>query len=494
MKQIQNLAKETVFYGLGNIIPRLLNFLLFPLHTRVFDPEEYGVISYLYVFVAFLNIVYTFGMETAYFRFANKPGADPEKIFSRTQSVVVTLSLALSVLLIVFADPLATALRVEGHSHYIVWLAVIMFIDAVVAIPFARLRQEKKPKQFAFARIANVVILIGLNLYFFVVATWVQNGSITFQFEELRNGPFGLAYVFLANLIANAFYILFFFKLLTSWRLSFDREITRAMLRYAYPVMITGLAGMTNEMFSRWTLEWWLPENFYPGQPTMYAIGLLSTAYKYAILMSLAIQAFRYAAEPFFFSHANNKESPVLFARVNHYFIVFLSFVFVLVAVNLDLLKFLVAPDYYPALRVVPLLLLSYFLLGAYYNYSVWFKVTDRTEFGTYITMGGALVTVGLNYLLIPQFGFVGSAWASVACYLLMAIACVALGQRHYRIPYHFGSDLAYVVMAIGFYFLSLTLQLNNPYFQIAWQLLLTVLYAVSAWLIERKNWKQSAR
>lgn len=493
MKQISTLAKETVFYGLGNIIPRLLNFLLFPLHTRVFDPEEYGVISYLYVFVAFLNIVYTFGMETTYFRFANKPGADKEKIFRSTQSVVVALSLALSALLIIFADPLATALSVEGKSHYIIWLAIIMFIDAAVAIPFARLRQEKKPKQFAFARIANVVILIGLNMYFFVVATWVQNGAITFQFEELRNGPFGLAYVFLANLIANAFYILFFFKLLTSWRPTFDREIMGAMLKYAYPVMITGLAGMTNEMFSRWTLEWWLPENFYPGQPAMYAIGLLSTAYKYAILMSLGIQAFRYAAEPFFFSNANDKESPALFARVNHYFIVFLSFVFVLVSVNLDMLKFLVAPDYYPALPVVPLLLLSYILLGAYYNFSVWFKVTDRTEFGTYITMGGALVTVGLNYLLIPPFGFVGSAWASVACYLLMAIACATLGQRYYRIPYHFGSDISYVAAAIGFYFLSLTIQLNNLYLQITWQLLLTALFAVLVLLIERKNWKQSA-
>ncbi|HEY5692087.1 MAG TPA: oligosaccharide flippase family protein, partial [Cyclobacteriaceae bacterium] len=339
MSKITKLASETVLYGLGSIVPRFLNFLLFPLHTRVFNPEDYGVVSYLYVFVAFLNIVYTFGMETAYFRFATKEGNDPTRIFNIAQTVVVTLSISLSAIFIIFANPIADSLSIAGKSHYIIWLAIIMLIDGVVALPFARLRLEKRPLRFALARIINVMILIGLNLYFFVIADWLVHGEITFDIKRLVDSAsaenrYGIEYVFLANLIANAFYILFFFKILSSWRPRWEKSITSAMFSYAVPVMITGLAGMTNEMFSRWTLEWWLPENFYDGKSSMYAIGVFSAAYKYAVIMNLAIQAFRFAAEPFFFSNAKDKNSPALFAQVNHLFVIITSFILLAVTIN----------------------------------------------------------------------------------------------------------------------------------------------------------------
>jgi len=496
LSKITQLASETALYGLGSIIPRFLNFLLFPLHTRVFNPEDYGVVSYLYVFVAFLNIIYTFGMETAYFRYATKSGNDPLKIFNIAQTVVLTLSFSISGLFILFAEPIATSLSIPGKTHYVVWLALIMFIDDVVALPFARLRLEKKPLRFAMARIINVLILVGLNLYYFVFSDWLIQGEITFDIKRLVDSAnasqrYGIEFVFLANLIANAFYILFFIKILAGWRPQFDRLITSSMFRYAYPVMITGLAGMTNEMFSRWTLEWWLPDNFYDGKSSMYAIGVFSAAYKYAVIMSLAIQAFRFAAEPFFFSTAKEKDSPELFAKVNHYFVITTSFILLAVTINIDLLKHLVGGvEYYEGLTAVPILLSGYLFLGVYYNVSVWFKLTDRTYVGTFITVGGALITIILNFILIPIWGYIGSSWASLLCYLSMAVACYLSGRKHYPIPYKIAAGFGYLGFAITLIYLSSIFQFEHQLAASGFHLFLAVVFLLAAYTVERKNLK----
>jgi O-antigen/teichoic acid export membrane protein len=433
MSKIRKLAGETAIYGLGSIVPRFLNFLLFPLQTRIFNPEDYGVISYLYVFVAFLNVVYTLGMETAYFRFATKSGEDPNRIFNIAQTAVFLISGTLSLLFIIFAHPLAQLLSIPGKANYIILLAVIMFFDAIVAIPFAKLRLEKKPFLFSIAKIINVMILVGLNFYFFV-------------FQQRHD----VGYVFVANLIANGFYICFFIKRLLKWRPTFDQRLFPTMMHYAYPIMLTGLAGMTNEMFSRWTLEWWLPDNFYPGKSAMYALGVFSACYKYAVLMNLAIQAFRFAAEPFFFSHAKEKNSPALFSKINHYFVITCSFILLSVSINLDILKYLLGGQaYYDGLVVVPILLLGYLFLGVYYNFSVWFKLTDKTYFGTIITVGGAMLTIGLNFILIPIAGYIGSAFATLICYFVMALTCYYLGQRYWPVPYKNGQSLGYIGLAL---------------------------------------------
>lgn len=494
MSKISKLAGETALYGLGSIVPRFLNFLLFPLHTRVFNPEDYGVISYLYVFVAFLNIVYTFGMETAYFRFATREGSDPKRVFNIAQTTVVTLSLTLSGLFIIFANPIASSLSIAGKEHYIIWLAIIMAIDGIVALPFARLRLEKKPLKFAFARIVNVLILIGLNVYFFVIADWLVQGEISFDIKRLTDAAsqesrYGIEYVFLANLIANGFYILFFIKILASWRPKIDKEIFTAMFKYAYPVMLTGLAGMTNEMFSRWTLEWWLPENFYDEKSSMYAIGVFSAAYKYAVIMSLAIQAFRFAAEPFFFSNAIDKDSPELFARVNHFFVIVTSFILLAVTINIDLLKFLVGGEaYYEGLVTVPILLAGYLFLGVYYNFSVWFKLTDKTYYGTAITVGGAIITIVLNFILIPIWGYVGSSWASLACYFSMAAACYLIGQKHYAIPYNILGGLGYILFAVILIVISNQFSFDNTWVAFGFHSSILIIFLGTAYAQERKN------
>ena len=354
MSKLKKLLSETALYGLGSIIPRVFNFLLFPLHTRIFNPQDYGIINYIYIFAAFANILYTFGIETAYFRYATKKEMNPPHIFNISQTIVISISLSLTLLIIVFSGPLAVFLGIAHKSSYIDWLAVILFIDALVAIPFAKLRLEKKALLFVIGKLINILILIGLNCFFFLFC--LKNDQIVFNFKPTVSAfpsSDGIKYVFLANLFANLFYILFFFKILIKWRPRFDRKLISGMIHYAYPIMLTGLAGMVNEMFSRWFLKWRLPENFYPGKSSLYALGVFSACYKYAIFMSLAIQAFRFAAEPFFFSHASDRNSPELFAKVNHFFIVISSFILLGISINMDILKYLLGgPAYYEGLTM----------------------------------------------------------------------------------------------------------------------------------------------
>ena len=477
MKQLKNLAGETVLYGLGSIVPRFLNFLLVPLHTDVFNPEEYGVITKLFAYVAVVNIVFMFGMETAYFRFATKPGADEKRIFNLSQTVVIGLSILLSLIFIFSAKPLAGMLDIPGKENLIIWLVIIMLMDAVVAIPFARLRLEKKAVQFASGKLINVLILVGLNFYF-----------LKFYYDP----SIGVGFVVIANLAANLFYLIFFSRTLFSWRPVFDREISPAMFSYAYPVMITGLAGMTNEMFSRVTLEWWLPENFYPGQSSEYALGIFGACYKFGMLMSLTVTAFRYAAEPFFFSTAADKNSTQLFAKVNHYFIIVCCIMLLCVGINMDLLKhFLANEAYWEGLSIVPILLVAYLFLGAYYNFSIWFKLTDKTYYGTIITVGGAIVTIAANFFLIPIYGYWGSALATLICYFSMTIACYLLGQKFYPIPYSLFKNMSYILITTLIVYVVNSFIIPNPWTAFAVHILVIGFYVFIVYSLEKAYFRQ---
>ena len=477
MKQLKKLAGETVLYGLGSIVPRFLNFLLVPLHTGVFNPEEYGVITKLFAYVAVINIVFMFGMETAYFRFATKPGSDEKRIFNLSQTVVIGISILLSVIFISLAKPLAGVLDIPGKSNLIIWLVIIMLMDAIVAIPFARLRLERKAIQFATGKLINVFILVGLNVFFL----------------KLYYSPaLGVGFVVIANLAANLFYLIFFARTLFSWRPVFDRVLSPAMFSYAYPVMITGLAGMTNEMFSRLTLEWWLPENFYPGQSSDYALGVFGACYKFGMLMSLTVTAFRYAAEPFFFSSAADKNSPQLFAKVNHYFIIVCCIVLLGVGINMDILKyFLTSEAYWEGLSIVPVLLVAYLFLGAYYNFSIWFKLTDQTHYGTIITVGGAIVTIASNFLLIPIFGYWGSSLGTLICYFSMAISCYLLGQKFYPIPYSLMKSLAYILITTVLVYGVNAIMIPNPWIAGVFHFLVIGLYLLLIYLLEKAYFRQ---
>ncbi len=476
MSKLKRLAGETVLYGLGSILPRMLNYLLVPLHTKnMFSTAEYGEITKLYAFVGVINIVYMFGMETAYFRFATKPGADAKRIFNLAQTSVIIISGTITILLIAFATPISTSLQIS-NPQFVTWLALTMLVDALVAIPFARLRLEKKPLLFASAKIFNVLVLVGLNYYFL---------KINF------NPEVGIGYVFLANLLANAFFLLFFIKTLFSWRPVWDKSLSPQMFHYAYPVMITGVAGMINEMFSRSMLDWRLPENFYAGMSGKEAGGIFGACYKFAVFMNLGIQAFRYAAEPFFFSNAHDKNSPALFAKVNHYFVITCCVVLLGIGINLDIFKYFIGENFWSGLSIVPILLLAYLFLGVYYNLSVWFKLTDKTYWGTIITLIGVTITVAGNFILIPLLGFIGSALAALLCYSIMAISCYLLGQRNYPIPYTVTRDLGYIIFTYAVLTMVNKVVIDNQWLATGFHAVVILAFLAFIYLIERKNFNK---
>lgn len=477
MSKLKQLAGETLLYGLGSMLPRVLNFFLVILHTKnMFSQEEYGEITKLYAWVGVINILYMFGMETAFFRFATKPGMDAKRIFNLAQTSVLLISIPLTIIFVVFANPIGTSLQIS-NPQFISWLALTMLIDAAVAIPFARLRLEKKALLFASAKIINVLVLIGLNYYFLKLD---------------YNPAVGVGYVFIANLIANSIFVLFFIKTLLTWRPAWDKSISSQMLRYAYPVMITGVAGMINEMFSRSMLDWWLPENFYAGVTRKEAGGIFGACYKFSVFMNLGIQAFRYAAEPFFFSNAHDKNSPALFAKINQYFVITCCVVLLGVSINIDILKHLIGNNFWGGLSIVPPLLLAYLFLGIYYNMSVWFKLTDQTHWGTIITLIGAAITIAGNIILIPILGFMGSALAAVLCYFTMMSICYLAGQRNYPIPYSITRDAGYIIITY-----SIALLVNQVVFESQWvatgfHVLIIILFLALIYFVERKNFNKA--
>lgn len=480
MSKIKKLAGDTILYGLGSIVPRFINFLLVTLHTNVFPPEQYSIITKVFAYTAVVNTIFLFGMETAYFRFATRSDLTERKVYNLAQTIVILISVPLTLLLIVFSGGVADLINLEGHGQYIIWLALIMLTDAIVAIPFARLRLQKKAVLFAAGKIANILLLVGLNMYFLLGA---YNPSV------------GIGYVLIANLIANAFYILFFYKIIFAWRPAFQKEISGPMLSYGYPIMITGLAGMTNEMFSRVMLEQWLPDGFYGEKSSEFALGVFGACYKLAVLMSLAVTAFRYAAEPFFFSNAAEKNSPELFARVNHYFVIVCCVLLLGVGTNLDIFKyFLGNPEYWVGLHIVPVLLLAYLFLGVYYNFSVWFKLTDKTYWGTIISILGAVITISANYILIPHYGYEGSSVATLICYFSMTVICYAIGQKYFPIPYNIFRSGAYVVVTVALVYAVNFLEITNTWLALSFHVGVIAIYLGTIFFLERDGLRQTVR
>ncbi|AKD02421.1 polysaccharide biosynthesis C-terminal domain-containing protein [Pontibacter korlensis] len=491
MSIAKKLVGQTAAYGLSSIVGRALNYLLVPVYTAVFLPEEYGVVSYLYAFVAFFNIMYTYGMETAFFRFANKAGADWRKYYNQVLSLIICSSITFTAILILASGAIANYIGYPEQREYVVWLALVLAIDAIVAIPFARLRLENKAIKFAGIKLTNILLTVGANLFFLVLCRDIYQGDYLQGLRPLvtsiHNPAFGVGYIFLINLVANALLLPMLWREFRDYKFHLSKEVIQPMWQYAYPLLFMGLAGMVNEVIDRILLEQWLPESFYPNMSNMAAVGVYSACYKLSIFMTLTIQAFRYAAEPFFFSQAQDKNSPQTFALVMKWFVIACAFIFLFISANLeDFALLLRSQEYREGIMVVPVLLLANLFLGVYYNLSVWFKLTDKTHFGTYISFGGAAVTIIFNLLLIPVLGYMGSAIATLICYLSMAVASYLLGNRHYPIPYPVKTILAYVLLATGLVWLALEVEIQDFWLRHAYHLGICAVFAIVVWLRER--------
>jgi len=447
---IAALAGQTFVYGLSSILGRLLNYLLVPLYTRVFMPGEYGVVTELYAYVSFLSVIFTYGMETAFFRYASRHDW-PDRVYTTALSALVASSVAFSSLLVVAARPIAALLKYEGHEEYIIWLALILGLDAVAALPFARLRQQGRAARFAAVRLAGIGVNICLNLLFLVVLPGVAHRA-----PRLLDGPLlqalyrpeiGVGYVFIANLIASLVTLLLLSRELLRIRGGFDGALLRGMLRYGLPILVAGLAGMVNETIDRILLKFLLP---LPLAERMRQIGIYGACYKLSIIMTLFIQAFRMAAEPFFFERARARDAPRTYAAVMNGFVLACSAIYLLMMMYMDIVKLFIGPRFHDGLAVVPVLLLANLCLGVYYNLSIWYKLADRTLAGAYIALGGALITILLNLWWIPTMGYMGAALATLGCYASMMVASFLLGQRVYPVPYEVARLAWYVGAALA--------------------------------------------
>lgn len=449
MHYLKRLAGQTALYGLSSVVPRLLNYVLVPFHTRVFhQPQQYGIITEMYAYMALLLIILTYGMETGFFRFASKEENSQTTYSTAFYSLLTTSSLFI-ILIGFFASPISSVLGYPNNTEYVIFLASIIALDAFSAIPFAKLRLENKALLFSAIKIIGVSVNVFLNFFFLKIAhtSPIFSPFLIFSPEDAVN------YVFLSNLISSILVviILLFVPGILPTTFSFSR--LKQLLVYSFPLLVSGLGGTTNESFDRIFLKHLISSDKEP----LYELGIYGANLKLAVLMILFIQMYRYAAEPFFFSHEGQKDSKEMYANLLKYFLVFTLFIFLGVGLFTDIFKFLIGSGFREGLPVVPILLLANLFYGIFFNLSIWYKLTNKTWYGVLYTFSGALITLVLYFTLIPHIGYYGAAIARLVCYVAMSVMCLIGGQKRYYIPYdlkRLGTYLlvALVLFAIGFF------------------------------------------
>lgn len=490
MSAFKKLASDTALYGVSTILGRMLNFILVPLQTYVFrQPGEMASNVELYSWVAILLAVYTLGLETAFFRFAARRPEERAKVFSETLSIVGFVSLLFTALIILLTPQVVVWLNYPGQENFVIWIALIVAIDAIMAIPFARLRVENKARQFVRAKILNIFITVGLNVFFLIFCRDIYQGKYLVALKPVIDliyyPSIGPGYIILANLLGNATYFLVLRDAFSGFQFRLKAGEVKTMLAYSFPIMLTGLAGLVNTMTDRLFLQHWLPAGFYPGVTAKDALGIYGNCLKLSVFMALVIQSFKFAADPFFFSRAEDKNSPRLLADVTKWFIIVCVLIWVAVSLNLDVIGLLLSKRYRPGLPVVPLLLLANLFLGVYYNISFWFKLSDKTNYGTFITVIGMSVTIWLNYLLIPQIGYMGCAVAFLASSMVMTALCYILGDKYYPVPYNLKSALGYIAGASVLIYASTLVTISNLWIAVPYHLALFSLFAGVIVLVE---------
>jgi len=488
MSGLKKLASNTAVYGLSTILGRTINFLLVPIQTSVLTTGDYGTISELYAYTAFLNVLFIFGMETTYFRFVQRIGE--EKAFNSSFTILLCVVGLLTSVLLFQNDELATFLGHPELANMVTVLIFIICIDALMALPFARLRQRNDAKKFAGIRLLNIGIVIFLNVFFLIILPEYHDSNVLFSALYIED--FALQYVIIANLVSNAFFIPLLAKEFRGFRFYINRKIIFPMLSFSWPLVVVGLSGMANELIDRPMLRILTPKGFYTGVVDNDAVvGVYSACYKLAIFVSMANQAFRYAAEPFFFSKAKDKNAPETFVKIMKYYVILMCVTIVVISFMKEELGslFIKNDTMLEGLTIVPVLLFANVILGIYYNQSVWYKVTDRTYYGLLMAVVGVLITVTLNFVLIPVLGYMGSAIATLFCYLNMAVLSYYLGQKYYPIPYKIGNALLHLFLAALFivptYFLN---QLDS----VMIRTYAFLFYILIVYLIERRQFKKA--
>lgn len=478
MSSIKKLVGQTAIYGLPTIVGRLLNYFLVPLYTAILPASKYGVVSELYAWVAFLIVLLTFGMETAFFKFLHDK-KDKELVFKNSFLTVLGFNAIFLLILLLFNQSIADAMLYSNHPEYIVLLGIIVAIDASSALPMAKLRAENKAKKFSIIHFTAITVNISLNLI------------LLYFFYDENHPEEGVLFILVANLLSSMVKPIGVYKDFIGIKLKYNVELAREMLKYSFPLVVAGFAGIINETIDRAMLKHIL---YNRGGLSLEAaeakLGIYSACYKLAMIVTIFLQAYRYAAEPFFFSHSKNTDSRVLYVKIMNYFVAFVCLIFLGVALNIDIFKYFIrSEEYWEGLGVVPILLIANVFMGIYLNQSIWYKLSGQTKFGAYIAIGGASITILINLIFIPIYGFWASAWATLIVYGLQMVASYLLGQKYYPIKYNLRKFTLYFGSAMFLYLTTYFINLDEGDF--TWRKFffhnsLILLFVALVWTIEQ--------
>ena len=456
MSGIKKLAGQTLWYGVPKIVSRFLNYGLTLLGFQLFDAVNTSDLTQVYAVVPFLFVVFTYGLETSYFRFAQQTN---RTVLYNTLNVSIVIStLLFTLLLFIFKDALTGFIELNDHPEYVTWMIWILFFDTLCAIPLAKLRLEERPRKYAFINVAAVVINILVVFFFLFIAKSAHERDENSFVAFIYNPDIGVGYFIIANLVASAVTLLFLYKEIKVIRFVFDIKLWKEVLLYSYPLIIVGLGGMINEMLSRLIYRKVIDtDTVAEALQVKKELGIFGANYKLAVLITIFIQIFRLAAEPFFFSQSRNEDAPKTYARVMKFFVIACCFMFLGISLFLDAWVLLIAgtfKEYAEGIHIVPILAMASVFLGIYYNLSIWYKLTNRNMSGAYITIAGAVITIVLNIAFIPDFRYTGAAWATFICYGFMMVSSYMLGQKYYPIPYPKRKLLTYLVIVVLMYVL----------------------------------------
>lgn len=477
MAGIKSLAKDTAIYGLSSIIGRFLNWCLVPLYTNLFPSDEYGIVTYLYSIVALALIILTYGMETGFFRFANHDRYDnPDEVYSTALCSLGATSSIFFLAVLLFLGPISVALNCPDTPSYIWMMALAVALDAYTALPFAYLRYKRRPMRFAIVRLVNIGLNIGLNIFFLLLCPYLMSHAPA-TVSWFYNPTFGIGYIFLSNLIASAITLLMLLPETTSVPLAFNPTMLREMLQYSFPILVLGVAGIMNQTIDK---------IIFPLLDTdtgmmMSQLGIYGANYKIAIVMVMFTQAFRFAYEPFIFAHSRDKgdDRRQAYSDAMKYFVIFALFIFLGVMFWLDILKYFISPAYFSGLRVVPIVMIAEICFGVFFNLSIWYKLTDKTVWGMWFSIGGLIITVTLNILLVPRIGYMGCAWAGLACYGSMMLASYFFGHKRYPVDYPVGRLIAYCALTAIIYHAGMSIHTSWTAVNLSFRTILLIVYLI---------------
>lgn len=481
MAELKSLAKDTAIYGMSSIVGRFLNYLLVPLYTAVLPASSggYGVVSNVYAYTALILVLLTFGMETGFFRFANKSDENPEKVYTNTLLFVGGLSLLFVILGMTFLHPIASFLEYPDHADYVGMMILVVALDSFQCVPFSYLRYKKRPIKFAAIKMLNIVGNIGLNLFFLLLCPWLYVHTPE-TVSWFYHPDYQVGYIFVSNLIMSVIQLFFFIPELRGFSYRADWQLIKRMVAYSFPILIFGLVGILNQTVDKMIY----PFLFDDRQEGLVQLGIYSATSKVALVMAMFTQAFRYAYEPFVFGKNKDADNRKVYAAAMKYFFIFSLLAFLTVMGYMDLLKFMVARDYWEGLSVVAIVMGAEIFKGIYFNLSFWYKLTDETHWGAYFSLIGCTVILALNVWLVPLYGYIASAWASVAGYGAITLLSYVIGQKKYPVIYPLKDMAVYLVLAAVLFVLSEVVSVQHVILRLLYHTLLILIFV--AFIIKR--------